>query len=85
MTAENLSALDTLPPDVTYVYGSMRSGTTCAGAADVEDENATDIDETNPFGMQSDGFVVRGSASSLAPNGTFAMVFDVILEPAPQP
>jgi uncharacterized repeat protein (TIGR01451 family) len=84
-TAENVAAMDTLPGNVTFIPGTMRSGTTCAGAADIEDFDATGADETNPFGMSTDTYVVNGFAPTLAPNGTFAMVFDVLVAPAANP
>lgn len=84
-TASNVTATDNLPANVTFIPGTMRSGTTCAGASDVEDNDATGADETNPFGMSTDTYIVNGSAPTLAPGGTFAMVFDVLVEPAPLP
>ena len=84
-TASNVTATDNLPANVTFISGTMRSGTTCAGATDVEDFDATGTDESNPFGMSTDTYIVNGSAPTLAPGGTFAMVFDVLVEPAPLP
>ncbi len=85
VTAENIEAEDTLPTNVTFIPGTMRTGTTCAGAVDVEDANNTGADDSNPFGMSTDTYIVRGFAPTLAANGTFAMVFDVLVAPAPAP
>jgi uncharacterized repeat protein (TIGR01451 family) len=66
---------DTLPSTVTYVAGSMFSGTTCAAATTAEDDDNAGGDESDPFGMAVSGATVTGSAASLAPGATFAMVF----------
>ncbi len=70
---------DPLPANSTFVTGSMRSGTSCAGATTVEDENNSGADESDPFGMSFNGTNILGNAPSLAPGGTFAMVFRVTL------
>ena len=78
-TASNVSAMDTLPANVTFVSGSMRSGTTCAGAATVEDDNNTGADESDPFGISITGTTITGVAATLAAGTSFAMVFNVFV------
>lgn len=73
--ATGVTASDPLPAGVTFVSGSMRSGTSCAGATTFEDDNATGADESDPFGMSRSAGTVTGVAPSLAAGGTFAMVF----------
>ncbi|MEW4448507.1 hypothetical protein [Qipengyuania sp. JC766] len=76
-TAANVIATDSLPARTTFNTGSMRSGTSCAGAVTVEDENAIGPDESDPFGMALSGTVVTGAAPNLAAGASFAMVFTV--------
>ena len=79
-TAQSLTATDPLPPDVTYVAGSMRSGTSCAGAVTPEDDDDTGADETDPFGISIAGTTVTGIATSLAPGSAFAIVFEAVVD-----
>jgi uncharacterized repeat protein (TIGR01451 family) len=74
-----VSASDSLPAFVTYVAGSMRSGTACATAATVEDDNATGADESDPFGVSVTASTITGVTASLAANATFAMAFDAVV------
>ena len=66
---------DVIPATQTFVPGSMLSGTSCASAATAEDADNVGADESDPFGMAITGSTVTGSAASLAPGATFAMVF----------
>ena len=79
-TAQSLTATDPLPPDVTYVAGSMLSGTSCAGAVTPEDEDDAGADESDPFGISITGNTVTGIATSLAPGSAFAIVFDAVVD-----
>lgn len=77
--AGTIIATDTLPTEVTYVAGSMRSGTTCATAATVEDDNNAGADENDPIGASySSGTLITVSAT-LANAATMALTFDVII------
>ena len=78
-TAEAISALDTIPGDVTFVSGSMRSGTSCATATTIEDDDDVGGDESNPFGMSISGTTITGVTATLLPGATFAMVFDTLV------
>jgi uncharacterized repeat protein (TIGR01451 family) len=77
--ATTVVANDNLPPNITFIPGSMRSGTTCAAAATVEDENTTGADETDPFGMEVTGTLLTGRAASLATGASFAMIFQATI------
>jgi subtilisin-like proprotein convertase family protein len=66
---------DTIPATQSYVAGSLLSGTSCATATTAEDDDNAGADESDPFGMAFTGSAVTGSAASLAPGATFAMVF----------
>ena len=75
----NILVNDPVPPNTTYVPGSLRSGISCIGATIVEDDDNVGADEADPFGMAFSGGIVSGSAASLAANATFAMVFRVTI------
>jgi uncharacterized repeat protein (TIGR01451 family) len=76
-TTTSVAATDALPANMTYVAGSMASGATCGTASTAEDDNNSGGDETDPFGMSITGTTITGTATSLAPNATFAMVFNM--------
>ena len=78
-TAQSIVATDPLPSDVTFVAGSMHSGTSCAGAVTPEDDNDAGADETDPFGISFSGTTVTGIATSLAPGSAFAIVFEAVV------
>jgi len=79
-TATGVSASDVLPGDVTFIPGSLRTGATCATASDVEDDDATGADESDPFGMSFASGTVTGTANSLTPGQNLALVFNVVLD-----
>lgn len=72
----NVSLSDPVPAGMTYVVGSMRSGTTCAGAATVEDENAIGADDTDLVSMSLSGTSISGSQASLTAGASIAFVFN---------
>ncbi|MEW4448160.1 DUF11 domain-containing protein [Qipengyuania sp. JC766] len=74
--ASNIAMSDILPPEVTFVSGSIRSGATCANATTVEDDNAIGADETDPAGAQylTSG-EVRATRTTLAAGATAAFTF----------
>lgn len=78
-TAESIVATDHLSSDVTYVAGSLLSGTSCAGAVTAEDDNDSDADESDPFGISITGTTITGIAASLASGSAFAMVYEVLV------
>lgn len=71
----NVQAVDIIPPTMTYVAGSLFSGTSCGTATTAEDDNAAGADESDPFGISVTGSTVTGITASLAAGGTFAIVF----------
>lgn len=75
-TSSNIVATDTIPANVTYIPGSMLSGTNCAGAATAEDDNNSGGDESDPFGMDISGATLTGRANTLGPGASFALVFN---------
>lgn len=75
-TSSNVVATDTIPANLTFVPGSMFSGTSCAAATTAEDDDNSGGDETDPYGMDFAANVVTGRAASLGPAASFAMVFN---------
>ncbi len=71
----NIQVTDAIPANMTYVAGSMLSGTSCATATTAEDDDAAGADESDPFGMSISGSNITGTTASLLAAGTFAMVF----------
>ncbi len=77
-TATSVGASDPIPANLTFVPGSMFSGTTCGAAGTAEDDDAADTGETDPFTMSFNAttFTVAGNAASLAPAASMALVFN---------
>lgn len=78
-TATGINVADALPANTTLTPGSLRSGTSCAGAATVEDDNASGADESDPFGASIGGTTVAATATTLAPGNALAIAFDVTI------
>ena len=76
-TATAIYVADPLPATTSFVPGSLRSGTSCAGATTGEDDNATGADESDPFGAAIAATTVSASTATLGPGSAFATVFDV--------
>lgn len=78
-TATDVAATDTIPSTVSYVTGSMKSGTSCAGATTAEDDDNSGADESDPYGASISGTTITGAAASLANGISFALVFDATI------
>lgn len=74
-TATSVAINDAIPATMTYTPASLRSGTSCAGATTVEDDNAAGADESDPFGAAFAGTNVTASTASLAPAAAMAIAF----------
>ena len=74
-TATGIAIADAVPATMTYTPASLRSGTSCAGATTVEDDNATGADESDPFGAAFAGTTVSATTATLAPTGAMAIAF----------
>jgi uncharacterized repeat protein (TIGR01451 family) len=72
----NVVMNDPLPATITFVPGTLRSGTTCASATAVEDDDAAGADESDPFGMSFSGGTVSGVTATMGAGATFALVFN---------
>ncbi|MGH6694313.1 proprotein convertase P-domain-containing protein [Sphingopyxis sp.] len=78
-TATGINIADALPASTTFAAGSLRSGTSCAGATTVEDDNASGADESDPFGASTGGTTVAATTPTLAPASMMAIAFDVTI------
>ena len=78
-TATGIAVTDPLPASTTFVPGSLRSGTSCANAATVEDDNATGADESDPFGASFAATTVAATTASLTPASAMAITLDVTI------
>jgi uncharacterized repeat protein (TIGR01451 family) len=76
-TATGINIADPLPARTTFVPGSLRSGTSCAGATTVEDDNASGSDESDPFGASITGTTIAAATATLAPGSALAVAFNV--------
>lgn len=75
-TATNIAVADAIPATVTYIPGTLLSGTSCASATTAEDDNAAGADESDPFGVSVSGTTLTGTAASLGPASAFAIAFN---------
>lgn len=75
-TASAIGVNDTLPANLSFVSGSIRSGTSCAGAATVEDDDASGADESDPFGASWSAGVLSAAAATLTNGSAMAIRFD---------
>ena len=78
-TATGINIADALPASTTFVPGSLRSGTSCASATTVEDDNANGADESDPFGASITGTTVAATTPTLLPTNAMAVAFDVTI------
>ncbi|MXO90005.1 DUF11 domain-containing protein [Altererythrobacter aquaemixtae] len=78
-TATSIVATDNIPADLTFVPGSIRSGTSCGTATTVEDDNNTGADESDPYGAAIAGSTLTMTAGSLGPTANMAITFQATL------
>lgn len=74
-SASSVLATDSLPAGLSYVTGSMVSGSDCATAATAEDDNATGSDETDPVGASYAGATITISRAALPTATSFAVIY----------
>ncbi|WP_428631146.1 proprotein convertase P-domain-containing protein [Sphingopyxis sp.] len=78
-TATAINVADPLPPTVTFVPGSLRSGNSCSSTTVVEDDDPSGADESDPFGASFGGGTVAATAPTLAPASALAVAFNVTI------
>lgn len=74
-TAVNIA--DTLPAQVAYKAGTLRTGATCATANTVEDDDSDDGSDSDGFAASVAAGVLTGQVATLASGGTAAIRFQV--------
>ena len=79
-TATTVIATDTLPTQLSYVAGSMRSGTSCATAATAEDDDNAGADENDPVGASFSSGTVIMLTSSLTSGAAMALLFNALIQ-----
>ena len=79
-TATGINLADPLPAGTSFIAGSLRSGTSCAGATSVEDDNASGADESDPFGASAAGTTVAATTATLLPAAAMAIAFEVAID-----
>ncbi len=75
--ATNVVGTDTLPANVTYETGTLKSGATCGAASTDEDDNNSGGDETDPVGASISGGAVTFSAPTLGAGVSQSFTYDV--------
>jgi uncharacterized repeat protein (TIGR01451 family) len=80
VSAGAVSVVDQLPANLSFVAGSIVTGTNCANAALPEDEDALGGDESDPYGVSVSDDIISGMANVLAAGDAFAIVFSARLE-----
>ena len=75
-TAAAISATDAIPANLSYVAGSMVSGSSCVTAATTEDDDAAGADETDPIGASFSLGSITVTRASLLSASSFAIVFN---------
>jgi uncharacterized repeat protein (TIGR01451 family) len=77
-TATGVTVNDPIPTNVTYVAGSLMSGSSCGAASTIEDDDNSGTDESDPVGMSVSGttpVTISGSLATLPPNQSVSLVF----------
>lgn len=78
--ANNISATDSVPSNISFTNGSIRSGPNCGSASTVEDDNAAGADETDTIGASITGTTISIANTTLAGSGSFAVTYDATID-----
>jgi uncharacterized repeat protein (TIGR01451 family) len=78
-TATSVSITDPIPANVTFVPGSIRSGSNCGSATTVEDDDATDTGEPDTITASVTGSNLSAATPTLAPSIGFAIAFNAVV------
>lgn len=79
-SASSATVTDNITPELAFIPGSIRSGTTCANATTVEDDDAAGADESNPYGASFAGVTLTAVAPTLAAGASFAITFEATID-----
>lgn len=75
-TATSINATDNLPSTLSYIPGSMKSGSACLTAATTEDDDATGADDSDTIGASYAAGLVTIIAPILAAASSLAVLID---------
>lgn len=78
--ATTVIATDSLPVQLAYVAGSMRSGTSCATAATTEDDDNSGADDADTVGASYSAGTVVMLTSSLTSGAAIALLFNALIQ-----
>lgn len=78
-TAAAISATDSIPANMSYVAGSMLSGSTCGTAATAEDDDASDGSELDAVTASHSAGTITINRASLTNGASFAVTFAAII------
>lgn len=78
-TAAAISATDSIPANMSYVGGSMLSGSTCGTAATAEDDDASDGSELDAVTASHSAGTITINRASLTNGASFAVTFAAII------
>ena len=79
-SATSIVLSDTINAPEVYVAGSIRSGTTCANATTVEDDNSSGSDESDPVGANFTGSTVSGTTATLTVSASVALAYNITVQ-----
>lgn len=79
-TATTVIATDSLPTQLSYVTGSMRSGTSCGGATTIEDDDNAGADDTDTVGASFTSGTVVMLTSALSSGAAMALLFNALIQ-----
>ena len=78
-TSSSVNVADVLPANLTFISGSLRSGTSCAAATTAEDDDDSGADESDPYGVSVIGSTLTGVAATLVAGSSFAISFNMLV------
>lgn len=79
-TATTVIATDSLPTQLSYVPGSMRSGTSCASASTLEDDDNSGADDGDAVGASFSSGTVIMLTSALTSGAAMALLFNALIQ-----
>lgn len=75
VSLSNVVATDPLPTQFTYLAATITSGSACASAVTVEDDDTSGADESDPYGASVSGSTITATGNTLAPGQAIAIKF----------
>jgi uncharacterized repeat protein (TIGR01451 family) len=79
LAASTIILTDPVPAEVTFVPGSMKSGTSCVGATTAEDDDNIGADDTDTVGASYAAPTIITLSTAIASGGTLALTFEALI------